>query len=151
MNKIGKKKINSHPRFVRWQENLRNQLTFLNNLLIIIAIGIVGYIFDFLKDLNDKSYHFKSCTLVFGLILTICSLTIGIITAISRMLDNRFTLNKIREELVGEIIKMNDLKRWVKLFSKLTWILFIVQIWSFFFGSLLICISLLKLFQKQLF
>ena len=87
--------INSNKRFVRWQTNLRNQVSFTNNLLLTISIAICGFFFNLLIKEN-----FKICDIFcIGLYLLILSIFLGIITNVSRIIDFRITLNKIKKEL----------------------------------------------------
>ena len=115
--------INSNNRFVRWQTNLRNQVSFTNNLLLIISIGICGFFFN----LMIKEEFTANNTFNYGLYLLISSIFLGIITNISRIIDFRLTLKKIKTELDNKN-DIDSLKYWSKTFGKLTWLLFYCQI-----------------------
>ena len=39
-------------RFVRWHQNLREHLTFLNNLILTLAVGTFGFLISLLVNEN---------------------------------------------------------------------------------------------------
>jgi len=131
--------IKSDERFVRWQTNLRNQVSFTNNLLLTISIGICGFFFNLLTQENFKITIENKSRLCYGLFLLIMSILVGILTGLSRIIDFRLTLNKINKglETTNDI---DNLKYWSKTFGKITWFLFYSQI-------LLLFVSLLFLFK----
>lgn len=119
--------INSNERFVRWQTNLRNQVSFTNNLLLTISIGICGFFFNLvIKEDFTISDTFRA-----GIYILLLSVFLGIIANISRIIDFRLTLKKIKTEFDNKS-NIEDLKYWARTFGKVTWILFYAQIASLF-------------------
>ena len=142
--------INSSERFVRWQTVLRNQLTFLNNLLLTISIGVVGFLLSLLKDPYFDPTYCKKFFFTFGFILIFVSVLFGLLTAYSRLMDYRRTLEKIRTELRKE----NGLKRLKKLMKKnekLSWCFFYLQIFSFCASILFLLIAFVIIYSNKLF
>lgn len=91
--------INSADRFIRWQTNLRNQVSFTNNLLLTFSVGILGFIFNILADGKIVFDCISKHQIDIGLIFILISNVIGILTTISRIIDFRLTLKKIKLEL----------------------------------------------------
>jgi len=141
--------IKSEDRFVRWHSNLRQQVTFTNNLLLTISIGITGFIFNLL---NTENLGLNCCNkqlIKIGLIITIISIILGVLTNISRIIDYRFTLKKIKKELEKEpdLTKLKSLK---KVFGNITWFLFYSQVLTIFFGIIFLSIGLFDLYNDKL-
>jgi hypothetical protein len=138
--------INSNDRFVRWQQNLREQVSFTNNLFILISIGIAGFFFnlitqqDFIVGCENK-FAFRS-----GIILLIISILLGTITNVSRTIDFRLTLRKIKKELESGN-NLDDLKYWIKTFENITWCLFYSQIIVLVFSLLLLGVSFYRIYS----
>lgn len=125
--------INGNDRFVRWQTNLRNQVSFTNNLLLTISIAISGFLFNqIIKE--DFTVNNNFC---YGLCLLILSIFLGITTNISRIIDFRLTLKKIKTEFDNKS-DIDNLKYWSKTFGNITWVLFYCQIASLFFALIFI-------------
>jgi|SRR5690554_1422889 len=137
-------KINSDDRFIRWHSSLRNQVSFSNNLLLSISIGIIGYVFNLM--LNDSIILKSSnkCWIEIGLIITLLSIIFGVLTNLTRIVDFRLTLEKIKKELKQEtdIAKVKALS---KTFGNITWFLFYCQIGTFFLGIICLCLTLIIL------
>lgn len=81
-------------RYVRWAATSRNQLSFLNNLLLTLSIVFLTLIF---KDKNYSTYFtLKNPNLdltlsVLSLIAVLISIVFGFITALNRLWDFRIT------------------------------------------------------------
>mgnify|MGYP004702830613 CR=1 FL=1 len=141
--------INSEDRFVRWHSNLRQQVTFTNNLLLTISIGITGFIFNLL---NTENLDLNCCNkqlIKIGLIITIISIILGVLANISRIIDYRFTLKKIKKELeIGtDLTKLKSLK---KVFGNITWFLIYSQILSLLSGIIILSFGLFDLYSNKL-
>lgn len=141
--------INSNDRFIRWQSHLRNQVTFTNNLLLTISIGIAGFLFNMLNgDSLNLTCH-NNTVIKIGLIFTISSIVLGVITNFSRIIDFRLTLKKIKKELEKES-ELSNLKSLKKVFGNVTWFLFYSQILTLFIGIILLSIGLFDLYNNEL-
>lgn len=143
--------INSNERFVRWQTVLRNQLTFLNNLLLTISIGVVGFLLTLLKDPYFEPTYCKKFFFTFGFILIFVSVLFGLLTAYSRLMDYRRTLEKIRTELRKEKGLMLLKKELMKKNEKLSWCFFFLQIFSFCGSILFLLIAFVIIYSNKLF
>ena len=126
-----KEKINSHERFVRWHQVLREHITFLNNLLLTISIGIVGFLFSLISEKSNNLNCSLKIFLFQGAVLIFISVFSGFFTTLSRLFDFRSTLKKIKSEIKEEIIEMDELKYLMKMYGKLTWVLLYIQVISF--------------------
>jgi|SRR5690625_291108 len=141
--------INSNDRFIRWHSNLRQQVTFTNNLLLTISIGITGFIFNLLNNISLNLICYNKQLFKIGLILTILSITLGVLTNISRIIDFRYTLKKIKKELENET-DLSKLKSIKKVFGNITWFLFYSQILTLFIGIILLSIGLFDMYNDKL-
>ena len=148
---MSENKINSDERFVRWQQVLREHLTFLNNLILTLTIGIFGFLLSIVKD---KDFVMTSCQKIFftsGFILIFTSIISGLATSFSRLHDFRTTLNKIKNERAGNSSELNELKEMMSLYRIITWGLFYAQIIIFCIGTLCLTISFLMIYKTKLF
>ncbi len=149
MNDTTKNKINSNERFVRWQNILREHVSFLNNLLLTISFGILGFIFSLL---NNKNFNPNCCQKIFftfGLLTLLFSIIFGTGTIFSRLFDFRTTLNKIKSELNNKSV--TDYKTLMKVYQKTTWCLLYLQILTLLISTVSITISLISIFNEKLF
>ena len=143
-------KINSNERFVRWQTVLRDQLSFLNNLLLTISIGIVGFLLSLLKTKEFSPVCIGKFFFTIGLLSISLSILFGIATGYSRLMDYRKTVKKIGTELKGGT-GIRQLKKLMKLFENLTWCLFHIQIISFGLSILFLLIAFCVFYSEKLF
>jgi hypothetical protein len=142
--------MENKDRFIRWHGVLRDQLTFLNSLLLTISFGILGYAFSLLKDPTFKIYCCQKFFFTFGLILVFLSLVFGLSTAFNRLLDFRATTRKIRLE-TKDYNDLEGLKDSMKLYGKRTWILFYSQLLTEFLGVISIAVALCFVYEEKLF
>lgn len=143
-------KINSNERFVRWQTVLRDQLSFLNNLLLTISIGIVGFLLSLLKTNEFSPDCIGKLFFTAGLLTISLSILLGIGTAYSRLMDYRWTVKKIATELKGGA-GLSQLKKSMKRYEKLTWCIFHLQIISFGLSILSLLIGFFVFYSEKLF
>ncbi|WP_269240416.1 hypothetical protein [Flavobacterium limnophilum] len=138
--------INSNERFIRWQQNLREQVSFTNNLFIIISIGIAGFFFNLITQQDfivgcENRFVFRS-----GIVLLIISILLGTLTNVSRTIDFRLTIKKIKKELESGN-NLDDLKYWIKTFGNMTWCLFYSQIIVLVFSLIFLGISFYRIYS----
>lgn len=144
-------KIHSDEKFVRWQSVLRENLTFLNNLILTFSVGTIGFI---LTLLGDKEFNPTYCQKIFltsGLMLTFISLALGFITSFSRLNDFRATVRKIRNELTGDFSEHDFLKKLMDIYKNITWGLFYAQIIVFCIAVFILTISFFMIYSDKLF
>lgn len=143
--------INNNERFIRWQQALREQLTFLNNLILTFSIGSIGFIFSLLNNSCFVPVGFQKFLFTSSLIIIFISTLFGIATSFSRLYDFRATVKKIKTELTENDSEVENLKKLIDLYGKLTWKLFYSQVIVFTVGVLTLTISLLIFYKDKLF
>lgn len=148
---MGNDNINSNERFTRWQQILREHLSYLNNLILTFSIGIFGYLLSQLKDKEFQPVCCEKLFFTFGILTIILSIIIGMTTSFCRLLDFRTTVKKIKNEIKGNYNELDDLKHQMDLYSKATWIFLKTQIILFFISSILLSISFLLIYNEKLF
>lgn len=144
-------KIIQSDRFVRWQNVLREHLTFLNNLVLTFSIGIIGFIISLL---DNKDFIPTCCQKIFltsGLILTFLSLVLGFFTSFSRLYDFRTTVKKIRNEMTSNFSEQSFLNKLMDIYKKTTWALFYSQIIVFCIAIFSLIIFFLMKYNEKLF
>lgn len=139
-------------RFVRWQTVLRDQLTFLNSLLLTISTGIVGFIISLLAN---PEFSLICCQKIFftsGFILTFISILMGLLTAFNRLLDFRTTVKKIKNEIAGSTQQdLVELKNSMDIYGKATWFFFYLQLISIGLGIMHLMIAFCWIYKDVLF
>lgn len=144
-------KIKSNERFIRWQQILREHFSYLNNLILIFSVGILGFL---LTQLNDKEFHPVCCEklfFTFGILVIIISILIGGATSFSRLFDFRATVKKINHEIKGNYDELDELKYLMNLYGKMTWVLFYLQVISFSISIFSLAISFIMIYKDKLF
>jgi len=143
--------IKSNQRFVRWQQILREHLSFLNNLILTISVGILGFAFSLLKEDNFNPQSCQKLFLTVGLFSVAFSVIIGIATSLNRLFDFKTTVKKINDELNGNFSELEELKQLMGIYGKRTWCLFYFQLTLFIFGITNLTISFLMIYSDKLF
>lgn len=147
-----KGQINSNERFVRWQMVLGEHLTNMNNLILTISIGVIAFLLSLLKDASFNPLYCEKLFYTTGLISIFLSILLGIATGLSRLIDFRATLQKIKKELNGNNpSEIDDLKRLTRLYGNLTWLLFYSQLIAFGIGILALLIAFSLIYSGKLF
>jgi hypothetical protein len=145
--------MNIDERFIRWQSVLRDQLTFLNSLLLTISTGIVGFIISLL---TKPEFNITCCCqkILFtsGFVFINISIIIGIITALNRLHDFRTTIKKIKfEKLQSTQLTLEKLDDLMKLYGKITWFLFYSQLILLGIGTLSLMSAFIWIYNYKLF
>ena len=145
-------KINSNERFVRWQNTLRQHFTSLNNLLLTISIGVVGFSLALLNNNHFIPEHCEKFFFTTGLILTFLSIIIGIGTGLSRLIDFKLTVRKIKTDITKSSFgEVEELKELMKVYGKVSWYLFYTQIALLGFGIVSLLIAFTVIYGEKLF
>ncbi|MBN1176394.1 MAG: hypothetical protein JXA51_01805 [Dehalococcoidales bacterium] len=124
--------------FIRWQGITIQQLTFINNLLIGLAAGILAFqlniVFSEYIELDCASKVLFSLSIV----LIFISLAVGCSTALNRLVDFRITM-RIADKREKEDLKgIESLRDKTNRLGKWTWRLLKAQIVIFSLGVILI-------------
>lgn len=112
-------------RYVRWQNYRINQLTFSINLFLGFAVASLAYIIN-LKVKNTAELN--TADLFVAIYWWSSSAIAGSIATLSRLLDFRYTAQKIKDSSTSD-------KRKAKLLGKITWGLFWVQVITYVAGG----------------
>lgn len=144
--------INSDERFVRWQTILREQLTFLNNLLIAISVAILGGLVSLLQDNDFEPVHWGKFFFSTGLFLLFISSLIGLLVALIRLHDFRLTVHKIKSEIESaHPSELQTIKDLMKDVGSKTWRFLDWQIYSFILAIFSLLTSFLIIYCDKLF
>lgn len=144
-------KIGSNERFVRWQTALRGHLSFLNNLLLTISIGVVGFCISLLGQENFNPLGCAKNLFTFGLITIAISTVLGIMTIFCRLIDLRVTVKKIKNELKGQVYGAEETKKLMENCGKITWCLLYLQTGTFGVGALFLLLAFGEIYYGKLF
>ncbi|KFF04480.1 hypothetical protein [Flavobacterium reichenbachii] len=130
----------------RWQNILITQLGLANNLIILLAVGLLGFGITFLKDVTVLSFYQKiffwcSC------ILILVSIGFGITVIINRLDDFKITAQIARKRQTGNRDGIENDRQESKGLGKQTWNYFIIQVSTFLVGFL--CLLVLILIQYK--
>jgi hypothetical protein len=144
--------LRSNDRFIRWQTILREQLTFLNNALLALAIAILG---GLVALLHDNDFAPKGCEKLFftaGLLLCLASVIVGFLVALNRLNDFRKTVNKIKSELnTSNFDELKENKELTALLGKITWRLFDAQVYLLLAGVVGLLAAFAMIYNEKLF
>lgn len=143
-------KINSNDRFVRWHQILREQLTYLNNIILTFSVATLGFLFSLLNEDNFVPSCYQKLFFTFGLAMIFLSIIFGLVTSFSRLFDFRTTLEKIKNETSGNYSDLEELKQLKDLYSKSTWRLFYAQTITFILGILILTVAFVMIYQHKI-
>lgn len=144
--------INSDERFVRWQTILREQLTFLNNLLIGISVAVLSGLVSLLQDTAFKPEHFGKFFFSLGFVLLFISSLIGLVVALLRLHDYRLTVYKIKSQLESaHPSELQTMKELMKDLGTKTWSFLDWQVYTFIAAIFSLLISVLIIYCDKLF
>lgn len=144
--------LTPQERFIRWQEVLREHVTFLNNLLLTISVGIVGFCISLLGQENFNPLYHTKFLFTLGLGITFISIILGLVTALSRLQDFKTTVEKIRGEIKDLATSdLNEMKEVMKFYGKTTWCLFYGQLGTLFVGVFLLAFAFYGVYYDKLF
>ena len=121
--------------FIRWQNILINQLSFVNNLVITLNIGVLGYLINFIQNVTILNC-FQKFFFWIASVLIICSLSTGLILVINRLDDFKITAKIARKRETNKREGIEEDRKKAKKKRKKTWNLLIWQV-STFFASLI--------------
>ena len=121
--------------FIRWQSTTITQLTYSVNLILGLAVGVLGFQVALL--LNDKfnPIAWQKCAFSISMFLLVLSVALGIWCVINRLRDFRATAKAARMREDGK--PNEDTQPYRDLYKKLgkrTWVLFWWQVGTFGVG-----------------
>lgn len=112
-----------NDRFIRWQEYRISQLGFSISLFLGFSVASMAFVINLLLD-DGKGNSELECVLM---VWAISSL-LGCVSTISRLLDFRYTAQKIRKPTAANIFLASHL-------GKVTWSSFWGQVILYAFGG----------------
>lgn len=149
---MGNGKIGSDERFVRWQAVLANHVSFVNNLFLTISIAIVSVLISMLGESEFKPICASKLFFTAGLFTIFISTVFGFFVTISRLVDFRKTVKKIKSEKTGSSQEvLDEQKQQMKLYGKITWCSLYIQIGAMFLGSLFLVVAFACIYNEKLF
>lgn len=144
--------MSNDDRFVRWQSVLRDHISFVNNLFLTISVAIIGFLISMMAENEFHPLSGQKVLFTTGLIITFVSIICGFVATISRLIDFRVTLEKIKGEINGS--SKGDLKNQknsMKLYGAVTWLFLYSQIITLTLGSILLSIAFISIYNEKLF
>jgi len=121
---------------IRWEKNRRDQFTWVTNLLLGLATGLLAFLSAALlrEDFSDRAALCWALVSLFGLSLSIVG---GMCCAIVRLYDFRGTVEKIRAEKDEKDTSDEDFsKRELRTLGVWSWRLLWVQLGVFLLAAL---------------
>jgi hypothetical protein len=143
---------NAHDAFVRWQSASIAQLGFVNNLLILLAGGMMtleaGAVLDKLDSIGMSTKNWLLCSLV----LLAVSIALGLWLAMNRLYSIRYTAQIARgRQKLRHADELSQLRRRTRGLDSITWRLLWSQMVPFLLGAgALLCAVCIQLTSTQL-
>lgn len=138
MSQDNNKEEKFKDRYVRWQKNTIDQLSFLNYLIIIIGGGILAYELNLIFPESQFEINQIKWILFSSFCLSI-SVVFGILTAINRLRDFRKTKDLVKSRWENESKeKIKDLEFETDKLGNWTWRFFWLQIILFISGVIIL-------------
>ena len=135
--------------FIRWQNITINQLGFVNNLIVVLAIGLIGYSINFIQNEKIILISVQKVFFWIGGILLLSSITLGILTSINRLRDFKLTAKIARKRESKQLEDIEENREKSKELGIVTWSLLISQIITFGIGFILTLITvIIEYFDK---
>jgi len=141
--------MDENTSYLKWQNIRISQLGFANNLIIALAVALLGYIIDFIQTENLTLTCLQKFLFWIGCSLIIISIGLGIFVVLNRLEDFKLTAriarkreNKERDGIENDRIKSKGL-------GEKTWNGFIWQV-STFIVSFLILLTMILISLKDI-
>ena len=131
--------------FIRWQSIRIEQLSFVNNLLIGLATGMLAFQTQLAFDDKVSLTVIDKWLVILSIVLAFSSLAVGCYLAWNRLHSFRTTAQIARKRETGKRESIEELRALVKRLDGRTWQLLTVQIALFTLGGLpLLVVSVLR-------
>ena len=156
-----------NERLIRWQQVSINQFSYSVNLILSFAVASLGFCIHFLITGSFKFSCYGKCFFLFGTLLLLSSIGFGIWCVIARLQDFKKTKDKInlkkKRARMKEEKKENEpiykaldndilsIENETDKLGKVSWRLFMLQLFSFGVAILFIFVSMLIIFKGKLF
>jgi uncharacterized YccA/Bax inhibitor family protein len=137
---------------VRWERSRREQLGIAITLIFGLSSGALAFCASLLTQ-KDVTFGGAGTSLyLLSVGVFVVALVASVAVTITRLEDFRTTAHIVRERKSGA--DASKLARWrcrARCLSKATWVLFYVQLVSFFVGAVLLLFTLWTIYHKRLF
>ena len=138
-------------RFVRWQRYTTEQLTFALNLFLGLSVGSLAFGITLLRE---DTFLLVGCSKVIfsiGLVALAASVVIGCAAVVSRLLDFRYTAQKVRADEKGDSENESGVYQYrSKALGRLTWRLFWFELFTFSVGVVGLFVALYSKYGHKL-
>lgn len=128
--------MSENKSFSKWQDIRIKQLGFANNLILALALGVMGFAIKFIQDENFEPNNIQKSLIWIGGVLTLISILLGILLIINRLEDFRLTANIARKRETGNRKDLIADRESSRKLGKKTWKFFVWQTSTFFIGFL---------------
>lgn len=142
----------SNERFIRWQSVLRDHVSFVNNLFLTISVAVVGFLISMLAEKDFHPHCEEKALFTIGLVAIFISIICGFVTTITRLIDFRTTLEKVKNEINDSSKEgLQGQKETMKLYGTVTWFFLYSQIITLIVGSVCLAITFSLIYNGKLF
>jgi hypothetical protein len=135
--------MENNKSYLKWQDIRISQLGFANNLIIVLAVALLGFIIDFIQTENLTLICIQKFLFWIGCSLIIISIGLGIFVVINRLADFKLTAGIARKRETNERDGIESDRIESKRLGGKTWNGFIWQIVAFIVSFLLLLIMVL--------
>lgn len=135
--------MKNNDSFVRWQNIRIAQLGFANNLLIALAVALVGFTLEFIQADELILNCIQKILFWIGIVLCVISMALGVFVVINRLEDFKLTAQIARKRETENTSGINEDRAVTDKLGKKTWNCFIWQVVTFSIGFLLLLIMIL--------
>ena len=137
-------------KFIRWQGYTIEQLTFALNLFLGLSVGSLAFGISLIRD---ETFVLSGCSKTIfkvGLVALAASIVLGCTAVVSRLFDFRNTAAKIRADEKDDLDSPAGVYKYrYKIFGKLTWWLFWLELLSFTTGLVGLIVGLFARYGEK--
>jgi len=139
---------NSNESFIRWQGRSLEQMSFVNNLLVALATGLLAFHTRLAFDNSISLLPTERCIAAFSVIFVFLSLVTGCWLACNRLHSFHLTAKVARMRETNKLEGIDGLRARLKKADRCTWCLLTLQTALFAIGaSLLLASTLMRYFS----
>lgn len=135
--------MSDNKSFIKWQDIRIKQLGFANNLIIGLALGVMGFAIKFIQAENFEANSIQKMLIWIGGIAILISILLGLILIINRLEDFKLTAQIARKRESNNRQGIENDREKSKKLGKKTWNYFVWQVSTFFVGFLIFSIVFL--------
>ncbi len=137
-------------RFVRWQRYTMNQLTFSLNLFFGLSVAALAYALSIVRDEELLLCGFSKYSLLTSILSLCLAIFISCTLVINRLLDFRFTANKIRTDEHYQADESVVYAYRSRILGRFTWRLFGAQVLMMGVGLISLVAGVLSIYWDKI-